>query len=97
MIRQEFIDDIGPPSQRRYWNRLWKSMAIGLARQAQRRIARRLVVGQAFEADVEKFAGSFTAFQHQLWCEHQSLQRQNSQAEFGFSYDEYLENLKEGG
>jgi len=96
MIRQELIDDIGPPSRRRYWNRLWKSMAIGLAHQAQRRYARRLVVGQAFEANVNKFAGSFTAFQRQLQREHRRL-AERPKIQNTCTYEEYLENLKEGG
>lgn len=79
-----------------------------LGQQRERREARRLVVGQAIEANVNKFAGSFVAFQRQLWSEHQSLQRQNIQdaigvatpiglVELGFTYEEYLENLKEEG
>ena len=68
-----------------------------LGQQSQRRYARKLVVGQAIEANVNKFAGSFVAFQRQLRSEHQSLQRQNTRVEFGFTYEEYLGNLKEGG
>lgn len=108
MIPQHLIDDISSPSRRRYWERAWQELSIGLARQAQRRIARKLVVGQAIEANVNKFAGSFASFQRQLRSERQSLQRQNIQdaigvatpiglVELGFTYDEYLENLKEEG
>jgi len=65
MIRQELTQDIDTPSRRRYWERAWRELSIGLARQAQRRIARKLAVGQAFE-------------------------------DTG-TYEEYLENHKEGG
>jgi len=65
VIRQEFIEDIGTPSQRRYWVRLWRSMSAGLARQASRRIARKIGVGQA-----SRDTGT---------------------------YEEYIENYKEGG
>jgi len=93
----QLIEDTDTPSKRRYWARYWKFMSIGLARQAQRRYARKLVVGQAFGANVNKFAGSFQSFQRQLRSEHQSLQRQNTRVELGFTYEEYLGNLKEGG
>jgi len=96
MIRQEPTQAIDTPSRRRYWNRYWKFMSLGLARQAQRRIARKLVVGQAFEAQVEKHAGSFAAFQRQLQRERHSL-AQRSEIQNTGTYEEYLENIKEGG
>jgi len=92
----QLIEGTDTPSKRRYWNRYWKYMSIGLARQAQRRIARKLVVGQAFEAQVEKHAGSFAAFQRQLQRERHSL-AQRSEIQNTGTYQEYLENLKEGG
>jgi len=92
----QLIEDIDTPSKRRYWDRYWKFMAVGLARQAQRRIARKLVVGQAFEADVEKFAGSFRAFRRQLQRERHSL-AQRSEIQNTGTYEEYIENHKEGG
>jgi len=61
----QLIEDIDTPSKRRYWNRYWKFMSIGLARQAQQRYARQLAVGQA--------SGD------------------------NGTYEEYIENYKEGG
>jgi len=92
----QLIEDIDTPSRRRYWQRLWRSMSIGLARQAQRRYARKLAVGQAFEADANKFAGSFTGFQRQLRSEHRRLAQRPPIQETS-TYDEHLLNHKEGG
>lgn len=61
----QLIEDIDTPSKRRYWNRYWKFMSIGLARQATKRYARKLAVGQA-------------------------------SGDTG-TYEEYVENYKEGG
>jgi len=72
-----------------------------LAQQREHREARRLVVGQVrgllSEANVSIFAGSFAAFQRQLRSERQSLQRQNTRVDPGFTYDEFLGNLKDEG
>ena len=82
--------------RQRYYRKLWRSLSIGLARQAQRRIARKLVVGQASGAQVEKHAGSFAAFQRQLQREHHRLAQRLKIEDTG-TYEEYLENYKEGG
>jgi len=92
----QLIEDTDTPSRRRYWERAWRELSIGLARQAQRRYARKLVVGQAIAADVEKHAGSFAAFQRQLQREHRRL-AERLRIENTGTYQEYLENLKEGG
>jgi hypothetical protein len=96
MISQQLIEDIQPPSARRYWEKTWRELEIGLARYAQRRYARKLVVGQAFGADVNKFAGSFESFQRQLQREHRRLAQRPPIQETS-TFDEYLMNFKEGG
>ena len=70
-----------------------------LVQQRERRESRRQwsVVGQAIEAAVPVFAGSFQKFQQQLAWERQQLASEQIaiEGEPGFTYDEYLENYKE--
>ena len=71
-----------------------------LVQQRERRESRRQwsVVGQAIEAAILVFAGSFKAFQSQLQWEREQLASEQIaiENELGFTYDEYLENYKEG-